>query len=268
MNLVGIAKSLSVNTKSKSLQKIYGDYMTNNLVRTFIKKIPALDFVKIVFLTKAINDGKDPNKELQTINSFLFVFSSVYFSEDEIEKGCDECGYDGTITCDECGGSGDNNCDECDGSGIDPDSEDEESCNSCDGSGRETCNNCDGAGSDECQYCDGTGSIQFNDLTKYVISEYVSYNTSVFDYVYKHRDSNEEIDESYILDSPNTFRIFIDEKEPETISDSDFDIDQRFRGSTYINKVDDLEDVDLSHFSSSIESSNGELQVLRYRFLN
>ena len=105
-------------------------------------------------------------------------------------------------------------------------------------------------------------------MTKYVISEYVSYNTSVFDYVYKHRDSNEEIDESYILDSPNTFRIFIDEKEPETISDSDFDIDQRFRGSTYINKVDDLEDVDLSHFSSSIESSNGELQVLRYRFLN
>ncbi|MFM7986254.1 MAG: hypothetical protein ACKPKO_43770, partial [Candidatus Fonsibacter sp.] len=95
-----------------------------------------------------------------------------------------------------------------------------------------------------------------------------SYNTSVFDYVYKHRDSNEEIDETYILDSPNTFRIFIDEKEPDTISDSDFDINKQFRGSTYINKVDDLEDVDLSHFSSSIESSNGELQVLRHQFLN
>lgn len=265
MNLVGIAKGLSINNKGKSLKEIYNSYFSDTHLKSLFQKMPAIDVIKIIFLIKAINDGKDPNKELQTINSFLFSFSIVYFDPDDVEVECSECDGNGRRTCYECDGDGNVNCSECDGTGKNTyDESGNEDCDYCDGDGAVTCDYCNGDGEYDCDYCDGIGTQTLDNAKKYTIQQYVSYNTSVFDYVNKFNESLQEIDENYLIDSPNTFTIITELFEPETISDDDdFLIKDRFIDNTYVNNVVDTPDLDLIHMGSGIQEADS---YLRKRF--
>lgn len=265
MNLVGIAKGLSVNTKGKSLKEIYISYITSKQIRAFFERIPPVDLIKIIFLTKAINEGKDPNKELETINSFLFSFSTVFFDPDDVEVECSECSGDGRVNCHECDGDGNLTCSECDGDGKDPyDAEGESDCDYCDGEGKVTCQYCDGEGAYDCNECGGVGYETLHDLRKYTIQQFVSYNTSVFDYVHKYDNSMESIDENYLLDAPNTFVINTELLEPETRSDdAEFRIKDKFIDESYINRVIDTNDLDLRYISVGITEADS---FLRRRF--
>jgi hypothetical protein len=264
MNLIGIAKGLSANTKGKSLKEIYKSYMINHHIRSFFTKIPPIDFVKIIFLTKAINDGKDPKKELETINSFLFSFSAVFFDPEDPEIECSDCDGNGRRECYNCGGDGNITCDYCDGSGKDSDDEEGDSdCDHCDGEGTVTCDYCDGNGEYDCDYCGGIGYETLENLKKYTMQQYVSYNTSVFDYVHKFENSMEAIDENYLLDAPNTFVIDTNIFEPETRSDDyEYNIKDKFVDNTYINRVIDTPDLDLSYTSVSMIDNDSSLRKI------
>ena len=147
--LIRIAQKLSLSIKdtsvvqiSKKLNHSKGPY------QQMMSVLEGWDFVKLVFLIGAINNGE---KEFESIlwklsnDGFTYAIADVF--DDEVQETCDECSGTGRLDCEYCDGRGDTDCDTCDGSG-------EVECNDCDGSGvdeeGDTCGNCDGSGNLNC----------------------------------------------------------------------------------------------------------------------
>lgn len=165
--LIRIAQKLSLSIKdtsvvqiSKKLNHSKGPY------QQMMSVLEGWDFVKLVFLIGAINNGE---KEFESIlwklsnDGFTYAIADVF--DDEVQETCDECSGNGTLDCEYCDGRGDTDCETCDGSGevecndCDGSGEDEEgdTCGNCDGSGNLNCSTCDGTGNESCGHCDGSG---------------------------------------------------------------------------------------------------------------
>ena len=154
--LIRIAQKLSLSIKdtsvvqiSKKLNHSKGPY------QQMMSVLEGWDFVKLVFLIGAINNGE---KEFESIlwklsnDGFTYAIADVF--DDEVQETCDECSGTGRLDCEYCDGRGDTDCDTCDGSGED---EEGDTCGNCDGSGNLNCSTCDGTGNESCGHCDGSG---------------------------------------------------------------------------------------------------------------
>ena len=165
--LIRIAQKLSLSIKDTSVVQI--SKKLNNSKGPYQQMMSVLegwDFVKLVFLIGAINNGE---KEFESIlwklsnDGFTYAIADVF--DDEVQETCDECSGTGRLDCEYCDGRGDTDCDTCDGSGevecndCDGSGEDEEgdTCGNCDGSGNLNCGTCDGTGNESCGHCDGSG---------------------------------------------------------------------------------------------------------------
>ena len=165
--LIRIAQKLSLSIKdtnvaqiSRKLNSSKGPY------QQMMSVLEGWDFVKLVFLIGAINNGeKEFESILWKLNNDGFTYAIADVFDDEVQETCDECSGNGTLDCEYCDGRGDTDCDTCDGSGdVECDNcngsgEDEEgeTCGNCDGSGNLNCDDCNGSGNESCSHCDGSG---------------------------------------------------------------------------------------------------------------
>lgn len=165
--LIRIAQKLSLSIKDTSVVQISRKLNSSKgPYQQMMSVLEGWDFVKLVFLIGAINNGE---KEFESIlwklsnDGFTYAIADVF--DDEVQETCDECSGNGTFDCEYCDGNGTLDCEYCDGSGeVDCDTcngsgEDEEgdTCGNCDGSGNLNCGNCDGTGDESCGHCDGSG---------------------------------------------------------------------------------------------------------------
>jgi len=165
--LIKIAQKLSLSIKdtnvaqiSRKLNSSKGPY------QQMMSVLEGWDFVKLVFLIGAINNGeKEFESILWKLNNDGFTYAIADVFDDEVQETCDNCSGNGTLDCEYCDGKGDTDCETCDGSGdVECDNcngsgEDEEgeTCGNCDGSGNLNCDDCNGSGNESCGYCDGSG---------------------------------------------------------------------------------------------------------------
>ena len=165
--LIKIAQKLSLSIKDTSVVQISRKLNSSKgPYQQMMSVLEGWDFVKLVFLIGAINNGE---KEFESIlwklsnDGFTYAIADVF--DDEVQETCDECSGTGRLDCEYCDGRGDTDCDTCDGSGevecndCDGSGEDEEgdTCGNCDGSGNLNCSTCDGTGNESCGHCDGSG---------------------------------------------------------------------------------------------------------------
>jgi hypothetical protein len=251
MNLIALSKSLSQNAKDKSIQDVYKSLIPTMNKMGFLNKVTPLDVIKIIFLIQAINDGKDPKKELDFINTFLYIFTIIDFESSTAQISCSECSGDGYISCDYCDMSGKIECEECDGSGEDDEGN---TCDNCDGDGQVTCDTCGGDGDLTCSECSGSGEIDSDDLYAYTLYTYVSYNTELYDLLKKYLDEVLDLTDQDFLSYGKTILINTDDQYPSSESDTDFEIDSNFAGSSYVNNV-------LEKDEDDFEFSNGQIQL-------
>jgi hypothetical protein len=165
--LIRIAQKLSLSIKdtnvdniSRKLNSSKGPY------QQMMSVLEGWDFVKLVFLIGAINNGeKEFESILWKLNNDGFTYAIADVFDDEVQETCDNCSGNGTLDCEYCDGKGDTDCETCDGSGdVECDNcngsgEDEEgeTCGNCDGSGNLNCDDCNGSGNESCGHCDGSG---------------------------------------------------------------------------------------------------------------
>jgi hypothetical protein len=165
--LIKIAQKLSLSIKdtnvdniSRKLNRSKGPY------QQMMSVLEGWDFVKLVFLIGAINNGeKEFESILWKLNNDGFTYAIADVFDDEVQETCNNCSGNGTLDCEYCDGKGDTDCETCDGSGdVECDNcngsgEDEEgeTCGNCDGSGNLNCDDCNGSGNESCGHCDGSG---------------------------------------------------------------------------------------------------------------
>jgi len=173
--LIQIAKKLSLSIKDRNVTQISrklndrkGPY------KQMMSVLEGWDFVKLVFLINAINNGE---KEFESIlwkldnEGFTYAIATVF--DTEVQESCDYCGGDGEISCSECDGSGEVECSDCGGEGEDDEGE---TCSNCDGGGKSECDSCGGRGTEDCYDCGGTGEQQKSDAYELKLDFYFSIN--------------------------------------------------------------------------------------------
>jgi hypothetical protein len=165
--LIRIAQKLSLSIKDTNVAQI--SRKLNNSKGPYQQMMSVLegwDFVKLVFLIGAINNGeKEFESILWRLNNDGFTYAIADVFDTEVQETCNECSGNGTQDCEYCNGRGNTDCNTCNGNGevecddCNGSGEDEEgdTCANCDGSGNLNCGNCDGTGDESCEECEGSG---------------------------------------------------------------------------------------------------------------
>jgi len=173
--LIRIAQKLSLSIKDTNVAQI--SIKLNHSKGPYQQMMSVLegwDFVKLVFLIGAINNGeKEFESILWKVDNERFTYAIANVFDDEVQESCDYCGGDGEISCSDCGGDGEVECSECGGSGEDDEGE---TCSNCDGSGKSECDSCGGSGHEDCYDCGGTGEQQKSDAYELKLDIYFSIN--------------------------------------------------------------------------------------------
>lgn len=196
--LIRIAQKLSLSIKDTSVAQISRKlHNSKGPYQQMMSVLEAWDFVKLVFLIGAINNGeKEFESILWKLNNDGFTYAIADVFDDEVQESCDYCGGDGEIDCSECDGSGEVECSDCDGSGEDDEGE---TCRNCDGGGKLECDTCGGRGTEDCYDCSGTGEQQKSDAYELKLTIYFSINQELKSEISK-LDRYNEIDSDTITD--------------------------------------------------------------------
>jgi hypothetical protein len=200
--LIQIAKKLSLSIKDTNVSQISrklndrkGPY------RQMMSVLEGWDFVKLVFLINAINNGeKEFESILWKLDNERFTYAIATVFDTEVQESCDYCGGDGEISCSECDSSGEVDCDECGGEGEDDEGE---TCSNCDGRGKLDCDSCGGSGHEDCYDCGGTGEQQKSDAYEIKLDIYFSINEELKSEILE-LNRYDKIDSDTITDYENT----------------------------------------------------------------
>lgn len=258
-----------------SLQAIYDEFARNSHLDPIKSKITKVEYVKLIYiLHDLLNENVSPEQTNEKLNN-LFMFAIVEFGYNEITVSCDYCGGNGTQECSECDGSGKEECSECDGNGkeecsecegsgkVEGDDGEEDECSECDGTGKTPCNNCDGDGEFACNICDGEGDytcdecggdgeVTNSDFLEYEISEFVSTNNELKEYLVKTIKKKKELKQK-IRDFEGTFEINgYSEEQGSGYSDS---VDHDYEQKDFVLYVKKLKEDNLGYLNKRLASS-------------
>lgn len=288
MDLVKLSKRFAkfLGDEDLSLNDVYTHLTSDVFTMQITRNLSGNDIIKLVFLTKAVLEGKDPVRLNEILEQNLFLFSIVEFlGEPEIECNycggsgdveCSYCGGDGSIRCDTCDGLSQETCPECDGSGefdddgtlTDCDTCDGRGsidCNDCGGDGENSCNECNGDGNNKCDECDGLGVTKHSGAN-YEIDSYASYNPILKNIIEKTYNQNIEIN----LEDIERTQTFIFNRVDVTDSDENTEIDSNFNYQIFVNRIitDPYEfELSVSSISNTIKLFDDDLTYINKKFM-
>ena len=189
--------SVKIGTKYKNNnpQFFYTLSTKEKFIKTFFNHLSGNDLVYFCFMSSAISLGMKPQELYEfylNLQNNIFTFAIVEVTNDESTETCYDCGGDGEVYCGNCEGTALVNCPSCDGEGE----IDDIPCDECDGEGSIRCDECS-SGYVNCDTCYGTGETTKDGYVDITVSEFISYDSEIFN-ILEIKDDEVEITDDFV----------------------------------------------------------------------